>query len=225
LFGLSATKTNQLWRQGNASWIEWYLERTSRALGPPQGKLDSASIEAVANYLIHVEIPEQIAYHRQTFRQLGLLERRLSVAAHAALAISLAVATLLAIAAIVAGSLQAVGWRPLAIALLAVLPATMTALNGMRVEADLVRLIERSAQTIALLFRLKRIILAAPCDYDHVSSNTQRLALIMGEELAEWRFVIDSRRSRRGWRRAAKRRNFLWRHKAARKGNWFRPGP
>jgi hypothetical protein len=218
LLGLSVEKNNRVWPQRSISWIEWYLERSARALGLPQGELDSTLIGAVADQLINVEIPSQIDYHRKTFRQLGLLEGRLAVLAHGALASSLAVAVLLAIAAIKAGSLDSVGWKPFALALLAVLPATMAGLNGMRVEADLVRLIERSAQTIALLFRLKRMIVAAPRDYDRVSSNMQRLASVMGEELAEWRFVIESRRSRRGWRRAAaKRRNVLHRQRAYQK--------
>jgi hypothetical protein len=117
------------------------------------------------------EIPEQIDYHRGTFRQLGLLERGLSFAANGALIASLGVAVLLAIVALRAGSLEAVGWKPFAIVLLAVLPATMTSPNGLRVDADLTRLVERSAQAIALLFRLRRVILAAPRDYDHVASN------------------------------------------------------
>jgi hypothetical protein len=104
-----------------------------------------------------------------------------------------------------------VGWRPYAIALLAALPSTMAALNGMRVEADLVRLVERSAQTVALLFRLSRSIAAAPRDYDHVSSNLQRFVSIVGSELAEWRFVIESRRSRGKRRPLTKARRRLLR--------------
>ena len=191
------------------SWIDWYLQRTAHALGPPRGKIDAVSIAAAADHLSEVEIPEQIDYHRGTFRQLGLLERRLSFAAHAALMASLAVAVLLAIAAVKAGSLEAVGFKPLALVLLAVLPGTMTSLNGLRVDADLVRLVERSAQTIALLFRIRRVIVAAPRDYDHVASNMQRLASIMRSELEEWRFVIESRRSRAGRRRIKKKRSLL----------------
>jgi hypothetical protein len=199
------TKTVALERK---SWIAWYLQRTARALGPPQGRVDSDSIAAAANHLLEVEIPEQIDYHRGTFRQLRLLENRLFFAAHAALVASLCVAVLLDIATVRAGSLEAVGLKPLALVLLAVLPGTMTSLNGLRVEADLVRLAERSAQTLAVLFRVRRIILAAPRDYDHVACNIERLASIMRSELEEWRFVIESRRARAG-RQFTKRRRLL----------------
>ncbi len=175
-FGLGPGRHMQTVAQRRKSWVDWYLQRTAHALGPPEGKIDAGSIAAAADHLSDVEIPQQIDYHRGTFRQLGMLEKRLSIAAQVALAAALGVAVMLAIAAARAGSLDAVGWKPLAIVLLAVLPATMTSLNGLRVDADLARLVERSAQTTALLFRARRIILAAPRDYDHVASNMHWLA-------------------------------------------------
>lgn len=220
MIGLGAGRPTQFAMRRRKSWIDWYLQRTAHGLGPPHGKIDAASIAAAAAHLSDVEIPEQIYYHRGTFRQLGLLERRLSFAAHIALWASFGVGVLLIIAAIRAGSLQAVGVKPLALVLLAVLPGTMASLNGLRVDADLVRLVERSAQTIALLFRVRRVILAAPRDYDHVASNMQQLAAIMRTELEEWRFVIESRRSRAGRRRTKKKRSLL----RAFSDLWTRPG-
>jgi hypothetical protein len=205
-FGLGAAHPTRARTGRNASWTDWYLQRMAQALGPPQGKIDAASVATAADRLTEVEIPDQISYHRAAVRQLGTLERRLSFAAQAALVAALAVAFLLIAAALRAGSFEALGWRQYAIALLAVLPATMTGLNGLRVDADLVRLVERSAQTITLLFRIRRVILAAPQDYDHVVANMQRLAATMGSELAEWRFVIESRRSRDNRRRFRKKR-------------------
>jgi len=195
-FGLGASRHYAAGMRHNLSWTDWYLQRMARALGPPQGKIDAASIAAAADHLAEVEIPEQIAYHRTTFRRLGRLEQRLFYVANASLAAALAVAVLLAADALRTGSLQAIPWRPLALGLLAVLPATMTGLNGLRVDADLTRLVERSAQTVASLFRIRRAIVAAPREYDHVAANMQRLAAVMAAELADWRFVIESRRAR-----------------------------
>ena len=208
-FGLGGGRQIRSGLQREKSWIDWYIQRTAHALGPPQGKIDAASIALAADQLSKIEIPDQIEYHRGTFRQLGLLERRLFFGAHAALVSSLGVAVLLAISALRAGSLEHVGWRQFAIVLLAVLPATMASLNGLRVDADLARLVERSAQTIARLFRVRRNILIAPRDYDHVAANMQRLASIMSSELEEWRFVIESRRSRSRRRQIKKKKNFL----------------
>ena len=205
-FGLGPGRRIPSLVQRRKSWVDWYLARTAHALGPPEGKIDEASIAAAADHLTEVEIPQQIDYHRSTFRQLGLVERRLSLAAHGSLFAAVGVAALLAIAAVRAGSLDAVGWKPLAILLLSLLPFTMTSLNGLRVDADLARLVERSAQTTALLFRARRAILTAPRDYDHVASNMQWLAAIMRGELEEWRFVIESRRSRGGVRPIKRKR-------------------
>ena len=212
-FGLGAARQTPIEPRGTRSWIDWYAQRMAHALGPPQGKIDAASIAAAAHELTESEIPRQIEYHRVTFRQLGQLERRLSFSAQAALVAAAAVAILLMFGPTRAGGLASIGWKQFAIGLLAVLPATTTALNGMRLEADLVRLVERSAQTIALLFRVKRVILASPEDYDHVAANMQRLAAIMGSELAEWRSVIESRRARDMRRRIGRKRDVFraWR--------------
>jgi hypothetical protein len=210
-FGLGAGRLSHPATPMNLPWTDWYLQRWARAMGPPQGKIDAASIAAAADQLLNVEIPDQIKYHRVAVRQLGKLERRLSFAAHSALVAALGVAVALGIAALRLGSLTAVGWNPLAIALLAVLPSTMTGLNGLRVNADLVRLVERSAQTTVSLFRVRHVIAAAPRDYDHVAFGMQQLASILGNELADWRFVIESRRSRGSRRQIGKKRNKLLR--------------
>ena len=90
VFGLEIRQLTRPNSRRIASWTDWYLERTARALGPPQGQFDPASIAAAADQLKNVEIAEQIEYHRKTFRQLGLLEKRISIGAHAALLASLA---------------------------------------------------------------------------------------------------------------------------------------
>lgn len=208
-FGLGPGRQAQTDRRRNSSWTDWYVRRMAQALGPPQGNIDAASIAAAADQMTNGEIPDQIRYHRVTVRQLGALERRLSLTAHAALVAAAGVAVLLGIEALWAGSLDSVTWKDFAIVLLAVLPATMTGLNGLRVDADLIRLVERSAQTIALLFRARRAILSAPRDYDHVATGMQQLAAIMGNELADWRFVIESRRSREGRRVMGKKPGVL----------------
>ena len=207
-FGLGPGRHIQSATKRRKSWVDWYLVRTAHALGPPEGRIDAVSIAAAADHLTEVEIPQQIDYHRTTFRQLGLLERRLLLAAHGSLLAAIGVAVLLGITALRAGSLDAVGWKPFAIVLLTLLPITMTTLNGLRVDADLARLVERSAQTTALLFRARRAMLAASRDYDHVASNMQWLAAIMRTELEEWRSVMESRRSR-GSVRPIKRKQAL----------------
>ena len=194
--------------RGQSSWTEWYIRRTTFGLDPPTGSIDVRAIETAKARLTQHEIPHQLAYHRLTFRQLQILEARLSLAARMALLGAIIVALLLGAAAWQAGSLSAVGWKPLAMVLLAILPATMTGFNGIRADSDLVRLVERSAQTIAVLARIRRTILASPPTYDSIASSMLHLAAIMGHELKEWQFVLQSRRSRVGRHRAGRKSIF-----------------
>jgi hypothetical protein len=89
------------------------------------------------------------------------------------------------------------------------LPATMTGLEGIRVDADLVRLVEGSAQTITLVRRIGRAMRIEPLNYDSVAHRMQQLAAIMESDLAEWRFAIESRRSRETRRGIRRKQNWL----------------
>jgi hypothetical protein len=181
--------------RNNFSWIDWYANRSARALGPPSGSIDSAYLTACAEHL-QDHIKQQVAYHRSTFRKLGLLEKRLALIGRLTSVTSILVAILLGTAVVRAEGLQAVGWKAVAMVFLTVLPAATAAMNGLRAEMDLVRLIERSGQTIALLSRVNRAISDVPLTYDRVSAAAARMASIMDDELKEWRFVLESRRSR-----------------------------
>jgi len=200
------------------SWVDWYIARVERSLGTPTGTVDQAVLDAAWRQLVDVEIPSQLAYHRKSFGQLGLLERRLSAVASVSIYLTIAVAVAFGIWALHEGGFEAVHWRPYAIILLFVLPAAVTAFNGFRADADLVRLVERSAITSTALGRLQRAVRAATPDYDHVAIAAERVATIMGAELSEWRFVLESRRVR------TKHRNALGRANLRRKlQRWIKP--
>jgi hypothetical protein len=193
---------------GPASWVDWYIRRTERSTGAPSGVLAPQTIEAARQQLLERDIAEQLAYHRRAFGQLGLLERRLAQLTAIAGLMTLAVAAAFGIWAARVGGFDAVQWRPYAIVLLFVLPAAITAFNGFRADADLVRLVERSAMTSMTLGRLQRSIRAATPDYDRVAVAAARTADIMGQELSEWRFVLASRRARTRHRKTLGRGHF-----------------
>jgi hypothetical protein len=206
-FGIGAIQDRQAATQADMSWTDWLLRRWAFALGLPSARMEPATIKAAADHLIEVETPGQIQYHRNTSRQLSMLERRLTFAAYAALASAVVVVALLGLSVAHTGGFDSVTGKSLAVAMLTVLPATMTALSGLRVETDLVRLAERSAQTVVQLFRIRRAIRAAPENYDHVAAGMAQLAALMKDELDEWRFVIESRRARNARRQAMGRAN------------------
>jgi hypothetical protein len=194
--GLGLDRASDLGRRTKQSWVEWYVRRMERGLGTPAGRMRPPDIARAARQLADVELQEQINYHRKAYRQFGRLERRLSTVARLALWATIAVAAVFGVSAYFGASFDAVPWKPLALVLLFALPAATSAFNGVRAEADLVRLAERSATAAIALARLKRVISSASPTYDRMAVAAMRAAAVMGEELSEWRFVLERRRAR-----------------------------
>ncbi|HEV2957292.1 MAG TPA: hypothetical protein VGX95_14330 [Xanthobacteraceae bacterium] len=178
--------------QPKQSWAEWYVRRSERAAGPPAGAMGPADFARLAHWLADVEIAGQFNYHRRAFRQLGLLEQRLAGVARIVLWVT-PVAALIGVWAVDERHEQA---QLIASLILFALPAVTSAFNGLRAEADLVRLAERSAAAAVALARLRRVIDAAAPTYDRVAVAAMRAAAIMAGELSDWRFVLERRRAR-----------------------------
>jgi hypothetical protein len=179
------------------SWVNWYVTRSARSLGLATGVAGAAYLTSATGDL-QKYLRQQSSYHHLSLRRLGLLEARLALIAHAALIAAIFVAAALGIEVVRAGGSESVEWKPVAILLLTILPATTTAMNGLRAEMDLDRLIERSAQTAVLLARINRALSSAPVTYDRLAVAAERSSAIMDNEMSEWRFVLESRRARVG---------------------------
>jgi hypothetical protein len=179
------------------SWVNWYVTRSARSLGLPTGAARAAYLTSATSEL-QKYLRQQSSYHHLSLRRLGLLEARLALIAHAALIASILVAAALGIEVVRAGGSGSVEWKPVAILLLTILPATTTAMNGLRAELDFDRLIERSGQTAVLLARINRALSSAPVTYDRLAVAAGRSSAIMDSEMSEWRFVLESRRTRVG---------------------------
>jgi hypothetical protein len=207
--GMAATSHGTHARWGRKpSWVDWYIRRCQRGLGAPNVTIGNTELAEAAWRLVNIEVKEQLEYHRRTFRQLGALEARLSTAAGVALILTITVAAGLWITAFFVGGIQNVEWKPLALVALAIFPAATTAFKGIRADADLVRLVERSAQATAVLTRLKRAIATGAIEYDRVAAAASRVASMMGDELSEWRSVLETRRARQSRRMLGRRRRF-----------------
>jgi hypothetical protein len=192
--GLGLDRACGLAWQPKQSWAEWYVRRSERALGPPAGEMRPPDLGRVARWLADVEIAGQIDYHRRAFRQLSLLEQRLAGVARLALGATTAVAAVLGVVAV--AKLKLGWWQSVASLVLFALPAVTSAFAGVRAEADLVRLSERSAGAATALARLRRAINAAAPSYDRIAVAAMRAASIMAAELSDWRFVLERRRAR-----------------------------
>jgi hypothetical protein len=193
--GLGLDRASDPGSRTKQSWVEWYVRRIERGLGAPAGRMRPADIARAARRLANAELQEQINYHRKAYRQFARLERRLSTVARLALRATIAVAAVFGVSAYF-GRFDAESWKPFALVLLFALPAATSAFAGVRAEADLVRLAERSAAAAVALAKLRRVMGSASPTYDHIAVAATRAAAIMGEELSEWRFVLERRRAR-----------------------------
>ena len=72
--------------------------------------------------IVDTEIPGQLRYHHATFRQLGLLDRRLAAAARFSLGAAIAVAALYGLSVYVLADINRDTWKPIAIVVFSVLP-------------------------------------------------------------------------------------------------------
>jgi hypothetical protein len=184
-------------RGRSSSWVDWYVGRMSLAVGLPSGRIEANYLSRAAfNLLKYAD--NQISYHRSKLHQLGQLEARLKALSVASLVITVVLAILTAVLEI---RFKHFGSDATVFLLLTVFPVIVTSLNGLRAELDLVRLVERSAQTSVLIARIRRAISAAEPSYDKLQVSAHRLTSIIDDELREWRFVLESRRSRVGLRK------------------------
>jgi hypothetical protein len=181
---------------------EWFVRRTSRAMGLPMGIVSPAVVESGFEQLAEFEIKGQIAYHRGACHQLGILERRLSLAANVSVLGIVAIVLAPSLAIWMGAARYEAPIRAFASILLAMLPAALAAFNGIRADADLIRLTERSAWSSAYLSKLKRAMARQAPTFDKYEEFARKTAWFLAAELLEWHMVLESRRTRLSRRRA-----------------------
>jgi hypothetical protein len=181
---------------------EWFVRRTSRAMGLPMGIISPAVVESGFEQLAEFEIKGQIAYHRGACHQLGILERRLSLAANISVLGIVAIVLAPSLAIWMGAARYEAPIRAFASILLAMLPAALAAFNGIRADADLIRLTERSAWSSAYLSKLKRAMARQAPTFDKYEEFARKTASFLAAELLEWHMVLESRRTRLSRRRA-----------------------
>jgi hypothetical protein len=217
VFGLSSHFILNGVQSTGLTSTEWFVRRTSRAIGLPKGIISPAVVESGFEQLAEFEIKGQIAYHRGAGRQLGILERRLSWAANISVLGIVMIVLAPSLAIWMGAAKYEAPIRAFAGILLAMLPAALAAFNGIRADADLIRLTERSAWSSAYLSKLKRAMARQAPTFDKYEEFAKKTASFLAAELLEWHMVLESRRTRlsrrrafrNGWlRRVAKRVGF-----------------
>jgi hypothetical protein len=184
---------------------DWLAQRVSRSVGLPHGRISEIALSSGFKQLDECEIPDQMLYHRRSYRRFGRLDGNLFLAANCSL-VGIFIASLMPkVSSLVGLSTPGFALKELSAVLLAALPAMIAAFAGLRADMDLVRLVERSAWASAHLGKLRRLIVHAANSYDDYAALAQRVALLLAAELAEWQAVLESRRLRLSRRHAFQR--------------------
>jgi hypothetical protein len=202
IFGLSSHFAQRGLQSTDLTSVEWFVRRVSRGMGLPKGIISSAVVESGFDQVREIEIEGQIAYHRAACHQLGVLERRLSWAASASILGMIALVLAPSLAAWMGATQYRAPIQAFASILLAMLPAALAAFSGIRADADLVRLTERSAWSAAYLSKLKRAMEGQAASFDKYEEFAKKAASFMAAELLEWHMVLESRQARLSRRRA-----------------------
>ncbi len=174
-------------RAAELGWIDWLKRR----IALPCDKLRDDEAKAVIEHLVHVEIAEQIDYHRGAVVRFRTLDHRLRRAATYAIIALMVVA--LGLAAIIVARHSSGGASQLAAIglLLAAAPAIFAALNDARRDLDVIRQARRSARISVRLKRLARAISDAPVTADTARDASARAAEIMLDEVGSWRGILE----------------------------------
>ena len=180
-----AARTDPLPRR----WVDWYAGAIWRAMGCPHGILEEGRAAELIAAVRQLEVDSQIAYNEASARQAETLDNRL-----ATLFNLLFVATLVAALAIIAGMTLAPAWidshQDWLTLISAGLPATATAVFGIRSQGDFAGSAHRSQSTAQTLKAIAAHLDEEGGDLARSSDLIEQAARAMLADLDEWRLVV-----------------------------------
>ena len=170
-------------------WVDWYAAGIWRSMGCPAGRLDAGSAARLISAVRRLEIDGQIDYNERAARQAELLDSRLG-----RLFNILFLATLTTALAIIIGKAVAPGWvsqhQNWLTLISAGLPATATAVFGIRSQGDFAGSAQRSQSTAQTLKAIAGHLDEEGGDLSRSADLIEQAARAMLQDLDEWRLVI-----------------------------------
>ncbi|WP_118858188.1 DUF4231 domain-containing protein [Sphingomonas mesophila] len=170
-------------------WVDWYARGIWRAMGCPSGRLDPESSAALIAAVRELEVDSQVAYNQSAARQADLLDRRLGNLFNL-----LFLATLAAALAIIVGMTLAPDWidshQDWLTLVSAGLPATATAVFGIRSQGDFAGSAHRSQSTAQTLRAIAAHLDEEKGDLARSADLIEQAARAMLADLDEWRLVV-----------------------------------
>ena len=180
-----AARTDPLPRR----WVDWYAAGIWRSMGCPAGRLDAASAARLIDAVRRLEVDGQIAYNERAARQADLLDSRLG-----RLFNILFLATLATALSVIIGKAVAPAWvaehQNWLTLISAGLPATATAVFGIRSQGDFAGSAQRSQSTAQTLKAIAAHLDEERGDLSRSADLIEQAARAMLADLDEWRLVI-----------------------------------
>jgi len=169
-------------------WIEWYAAAVWRAIGCPSGQIDAPRLEALTGTIADREIQPQVVYHHKAARQVARLDHRLEILGYTIFSLALLSSTVLVSAFWLAPEWVHDNYSWFTI-LSAGLPASGTAVVGIRVQGDHSASAIRSEQTSVVLERIGRRLRAETASLTRAADLGEQAARAMLSDLDEWRLL------------------------------------
>ena len=169
-------------------WIEWYAAAVWRAIGCPSGRIDAPRLQALTETIADKEIQPQVGYHHKAARQVGRLDHRLEILGYTIFSLALLSSTVLVTAFWVAPDWVHANYSWFTI-LSAGLPASGTAVVGIRLQGDHSASAIRSEQTSVVLERIGKRVRAEQASLTRAADLAEQAARAMLSDLDEWRLL------------------------------------
>ena len=170
-------------------WVDWYAAGIWRAMGCPAGRLEEGNAAKLIAAVRSLEIDSQIAYNERAARQAELLDSRLG-----RLFNMLFIATLITALSIIIGKAVSPAWveaqQNWLTLISAGLPATATAVFGIRSQGDFAGSAQRSQSTAQTLKAIAAHLDDEGGDLSRSADLIEQAARAMLQDLDEWRLVI-----------------------------------
>ncbi len=193
LFALSRPPATSR-KRGGRRWIDWYAAAFWRAMGSPDGRLDTTTLDLLAQLTVTEELRPQLDYHRVNAHRMHTVEHRLHGLANIVFAITVTslVGFLLAVALGMSTETMHHLAKPLVV-ITAGLPALGAALHGIREQGEFARTSIRSSATAAALEKLAGDLRVRPIALARASGLAEEAVRVMLDDVGEWRMSYEMR--------------------------------
>jgi hypothetical protein len=178
--------------QGSDSlWPEWLIHRIALSSEPLGRRLDDVGVAELRDRLL-AEIELQLGYHSYNRLRFDVLDRRLSLIGSAALVATITVGVTVLLYPIVGLTLPPIA-TSIGGAAITLFPSLVAAIEGIRVQADFARIVERGRAIRAELVGLRAAIRNEIPTFDRLCGWSGHAAAAMAADVAQWRITIESK--------------------------------